>query len=224
MYIVVVGAGRAGMSVARWLVSAGHEIAVIDRDRTRCSVVDDALGGVSVHGDGANADILAKAGASRAEVLIATTGSDDVNLAACQLAKHRFEVARTTSVVNSRDHSELFELLGIDTIVDVTELVLGRIQEGLASHGLVHLMPVSDRDDTKLVRVKIPLDSGSRPRPIKDISLPGDSLISLVITRDGRAWLPGDDTLIRGGDEVVAVTTAEEEEELRTLLTEEAGE
>ena len=162
MHIIIVGAGRLGASLARWLVSAGHEVAVVERDRPRYDALEEALGGVTVLGDGTDAGDLGKAGANRAEILVATTRRDDINLACCQLATHHFEVAQTISVVNNSDHTELFGLLGIDVTVDVSELVLGRIQEGLSMGGLVRLMPVSDRDGKTLLSIRIPPEAGHR--------------------------------------------------------------
>ena len=220
MHIVVVGAGKIGSSASRWLVSAGHEIAVVEIDRSKCAELDEALGEVSVHGDAADAGVLAKAGASRADVLIATTSSDDLNLVACQLAKQHFGVLKTISVVNSLDHTGLFNTLGIDVTIDVTNLVLDRIQGGLSAHSVARLMPVSDRDGKALVSVKIPPDFAVDQRLLKDLPLPEGCFLSLVISRDGSATIPTEGTAIRAGDEVVAVTSPQDEEELRDLLIE----
>jgi len=225
MHIVLVGAGRLGVSLAQWLVAGGHEIAVVDVNPSRCSVLDQALGSVSVTGPGTDAGVLGKAGANRADVFMATTGRDDVNLAACQLAKHHFGVPRTISLVNTRDHTDLFKLLGIDITIDVTELVLSRVhQEGLSSHGLVHLMPLSGRDGKNLVAIKIPPNSATEGRSIKDIPLPDGTVISLVMNKEGGASVPGESTLIQPGDDVIAVTTSDDEDELRDLLIEGAEE
>ena len=224
MHIVIVGAGRIGGSLGRWLISAGHEIAVVEWERSRCSALDEALGSISVLGDGSDAGALAKAGTNRADVLIATTRKDDINLAACQLAKHHFSVARTISVVNVRDHAELLGILGVDVSIDVTEMVLGRIEEGLSHRGLVHLMPVSDMDGKSVVSFKIPSRFGSKGRRIRDISLPDGTIVPLVISREGEASIPTDSTVIREGDEVIVVATAQAEEHLRDLLIEEIEE
>ena len=67
--------------------------------------------------------------------------------------------------------------------------------------------------------IKIPTERGNSPgRALKDIATPDESIISLVISRDGNAAIPNEDTLIQPGDEVVAVTTAQAEAELRDLL------
>ena len=219
MHIVVIGAGRIGVAVARWLLTAGHEIAVVEKDHARCAQIDEAVGSVSVHGSGTDVAVLARAGANRADVVIATTSADDVNLVACQLAKQHFGAARTMSLVNDSERAELFGMASIDASVDVTELVLARIQEGLSSQGLVHLMPVSGRDGETIVNIKIPAVSGTRERRVRDLSLPSGTILSLIITRTGGASIPTDDTMIKGGDELIAVTTAEHEDELRDLFS-----
>ena len=131
MYAVIVGAGRIGGSLARWLVAAGNEVAVIDWDRSRCQSLEDQLGSISVVGDGTEESILGKAGANRADVFVATTDRDDQNLMACQVAKHRFGASRTISIVNIPDHEPLFNMLAIDLTINITDLIVGKIQDRL---------------------------------------------------------------------------------------------
>lgn len=132
MYVVIVGAGRVGVFLARWLLAAEHEVAVVDKDSARCAALDDELGSITVLGDGTEAGILARAGVNRADVFIATTRRDDCNLVACQLARHRFGASRTVTLVNIPDHQMLFDRLGIDVTINTTELVVDRIQEELS--------------------------------------------------------------------------------------------
>jgi trk system potassium uptake protein TrkA len=191
---------------------------VVEQDQRRCSELDDSVGGVSVLGSGTDASVLARAGTNRADMVIATTGADDVNLVACQLAKHHFNAPRTVSVVNNRERVELFGMAGIDLSVNVTELALGRIQEGLSYRGLARLMPLSSADGRFLVNVKVPPEAGAEERRLSDLALPSDTILSLVIARDGTAYVPNGDTMIRAGDELIAVTTAAQEEALIDLL------
>ena len=218
MHVVIVGAGRVGAPLGKWLVSAGHEIAVVEERRDRCSELDEALGDVSVLGNGTDASVLAKAGTNRAELFVATTGDDDVNLVVCQLAKHHFRASRTIAVVNNQERVELFGMAGIDVSIDVTELALAKIQEGLSFTGLARLMRVSNADGRFLVNVKIPFDAGDEERRIRDLALPRDTIVSLVIGRDGSASVPNGDTTIRAGDELIAITTTSQEEALMDLL------
>ena len=121
MYAVIVGGGRVGRTIARWLLVAEHEIAVVDRSPTACSVVEEELGSVSVLGDATEAGVLAKVGANRADVLIAATGADDVNLVTCQMAMHKFEVhvfeiPNVICRMNDLTRKEMYDGLGITAV------------------------------------------------------------------------------------------------------------
>ncbi len=218
MYVVVAGGGRIGASLAGWLITGGHEVSVIDVDRDTCVGLDDSLGSVSVLGSCIAAETLVRAGTNRADVFVATTRNDSVNLVACQLARHHFGVSRTMSVVNDGDNADLFGLLGIGVTVDVTDLVLGRFQEGFSTRGMMHLMPMTNIDGKTMVSVKIPPTAGTEERPLGRISLPEGTLVTLVITRDGSVSVPTADTTIKAGDEIVVVTAPAAEEELREVL------
>ena len=218
MHIIIIGAGKIGSSLAEWFISLGHEIAVVEQDPIKCSILDDKLGSVTVQGDGTSKEILLSAGTNRGDIFIATTNSDDVNLVACQMAKYHFGISKTVSIVNDHDLTEFFESLGIDIPIDSTEVLLNRIQQGLISEGTVHLMSVSDFHNRILVSIKIPAESHMQPTILKDISIPNETLICLIITTNGNAAIPKNGSMINPGDEIIAVTTPENEGRLRELL------
>ena len=224
MHVVIVGSTTIGTTLAKWLVSAAHEVVVVEKDLPKCTALDDDLGSVSMVGDGTDEAVLAKAGANRAEVVVAATSRDDVNLAVCQVAKQRFDAPRTVCLVTNPGRSELFRLLGVDVVIDITELALGRIQEQFAPQGLVELLPVAGHEGKTLVSVKIPAEAKSDGRLLKDITLPEGTIIPLVITRNGGTSIPSDETTIRGGDEVIALTTSQEIDVLKDLLAEQSEE
>ena len=208
-----------GRAVARWLVAAGHEIAVVDASRSKCKAVDEAFGSVSVLGSSVDRNTLARAGANRADLLIATGNEDGENLVTCQIAKHRFQIPTTISVVTRSDHVELFNLLGVDVVVDVPDLILNQIQEGVASQGITHLKPLpADEMERSLVSIHVSGAFGSQGRRLDTFPFPEGTLPSLIITRDGVPRLPTGDMEVRAGDEIIAVTTAQGEDELRDLL------
>lgn len=132
MYVVIVGGGRVGYSVARWLLAADQEVAVVDKSPATCAVLEEELGSITVTGDGTEAEILARAGANRADIFIAAMDRDEENMLACQLAKLHFGAARTVSLLNISQHERLFNILGIDTTIDKTDLIVGSIQERLS--------------------------------------------------------------------------------------------
>ena len=131
MYAIIVGAGRVGTAIARWLLDAEQEITVIDRDPERFAAIEDELGSVAVRGDATESQVLWKAGASRADVLIATGRRDDENLVICQMAAHLFGVGRVMSIVSISEHVELFDRLGVSESIDTTAIMVEAIEERL---------------------------------------------------------------------------------------------
>ncbi len=217
MYVVVAGGGKIGATLARWLLSAGHEVAVVESDSATCVDLDDALGSISVPGLCTASEALRRAGANRADVFVATTGDDGTNIVACQLARHHFGVQRTMSLVNDDDNADLFGVLGIGVAV-LSDLALGKLREGFSTRGLTHLMPMTNIDGKTVVSIKIPPTAGTEERELARIPLPAGTLVALVITRDGSVSIPTADTSIRAGDEIVIVTDTAAEDELRDSL------
>jgi trk system potassium uptake protein TrkA len=217
MYIIVIGGGKVGFYLAKELVESNHEVLVIEQDPEKAREVQDDLGDIVMEGDGCEATVLDKAGTARADMLLAVTGDDEDNLIACQVAKQRFNVARTVARINNPKNEEIFRKLEVDITVSATTAILAHIELELPTHQLIPLMKLKG-SGLEIVEVRIPDDSRVVGRPIKEILLPYQSMITLIIDMDGRPKVPTGETIIRGGDEVVAVTMHESEESLRVAL------
>ena len=134
MYVIIVGAGRVGTAIARRLLEVDQEVTVIERDPARCATLEDEIGSVVVQGDATEFNVLSRAGAIRAQALIATGRKDHQNLVVCQMAKHLFDVGNVMSIVNMSEHTELFDRLGIDVSIDASRMLVDifmRNMEGL---------------------------------------------------------------------------------------------
>lgn len=132
MYVAILGAGRVGLSLASRLLESGSEVVAIDSDKGKADLLNEAVGKICILGDGSSLSVLEDAGLSRVDVFIATTGQDHINLIVCQIAKGKYNVQTTVSVLNQQDNEKLFELAGIDLVADVPRLVIGEIETGLA--------------------------------------------------------------------------------------------
>ena len=218
MHVVIVGAGTVGSRLAALLLSAGHEIAVVERDGERCRRLEEALGSVAVRGNGTSSVALTEAGVTRADLVVATTSRDDVNLVICRLAKVRFNVLRATSLVNSPDLCDLFGLAGVDAVVDVTDLLVEELHRGVLLQGFTRLLPVPGPGARSLLKFTVPANSPAADKRLSDIPVPESAVISLVISLDGTAAVPTQETTIKAGDEVIAVATDEDRETLSHLL------
>jgi len=220
MYMIIIGGGSVGYHLCRALLKDGHEVLVLDKDATKCENFEDELGSVCVRGDGCEVATLAEAGVSRAEVFIAATDEDEDNLVACQIAKHKFGVPRTIARVNDPKNEEIFRKLGIDCPISVTNLILEHIEEKIPTHPLIHLLTVGEE---KVEIVEIKILEGSKPvgKSVKELSLPSDSILALLIRNGQRPHVPTADTIMEVNDRIIALTTADGEKALRQELASE---
>jgi len=217
MYIIVVGGGRVGYYLIKALLDEGHEVLLVEREATICGAINDELGSVCLRGDGCEAATLAEVGTDRADMLIAVTGDDEDNLVACQVAKHKFNVPRTVARIRNPKNETLFKKLGVDITISSTDIILESIETEVPTHPLTHLLTIRDKG-LEIVEVKIPPESTTVGKLVKELSLPPGSVLSLIIRKERKPVVPTVNTVLRAGDQVIAVTTPESEEALRATL------
>jgi len=217
MYIIVIGGGRLGYYLTRALLDEGHEVLLIEKSAPICQVITGEMGSVCLRGDGCEATTLASAGTGRADMLIAVTGDDEDNLVACQVAKYKFKVPRTIARIRNPKNETIFKKLGIDVTVSSTSIILEHIEHEVPSHPLMHLLTIREKG-LEIVDVKIPPGSTNIGKTIKQLSLPAESILSLIIRQERKPTVPKADTILQAGDQVIAVTPPESEDALRSAL------
>jgi trk system potassium uptake protein TrkA len=217
MYIIIVGGGSVGYHLCKALLKEGHEVLVLDKDAAKCENFEDELGSVCVRGDGCEVATLAEAGVSRAEVFIAATDEDEDNLVACQVAKHKFGVPRTIARVNNPENETIFKKLGVDCPISVTNLILEHIEEKIPTHPLIHLLAMGE-EKMEIVEVKILEGSKSVGKSVKELSLPSDSILALLIRNGQKPQVPTVDTVLEVNDRIIALTTTDSEAALQEEL------
>jgi trk system potassium uptake protein TrkA len=217
MYIIIIGGGSVGYSLCKVLLREGHEVLVLDKDPAKCEKFEDELGSVCMRGDGCEVAVLAEAGASRADVFIAATNEDEDNLVACQVAKYKFGVPRTIARVNDPKHEQIFKKLGIDCPVSVTNVILEHIEEKLPTHPLIHLLSMGE-EKMEVVEIKVLEGSKSVGKAVKELTLPADSVMALLIRNGQKPIVPTADTVLMVNDRIIALTTTDSEEALKAGL------
>jgi trk system potassium uptake protein TrkA len=217
MYVIVVGGGKVGFYLAKILLAEGYEVVVIEKNPAKVLTLAQELDTVVLQGDGAEAAVMEQAGMNRADVVVAVTGEDADNLVVCQMAKRRFNVPRAIARINNPKNEAIFKKLGIDATVNSTDLIMAQIEQAIPSQSLIHLLTLRSAG-VSIVELKLTASSPALGRPIKELGIPDDSILALVL-RDGQAIVPFGNTVLGEGDEVIAVTSLQSEQTLHRLMT-----
>ncbi|MFA5309173.1 MAG: TrkA family potassium uptake protein [Dehalococcoidales bacterium] len=218
MYIIVIGGGRLGYYLLKELLKEGHEVLVLEKDSRVCKTITDELGSVCFRGDGCEAATLAEVGTGRADMFIAVTGDDEDNLVACQVAKHKHNVPRTIARLRNPRNAILFKKLGVDVTVSSTDLIIEAIEREVPTHPVTQLLTLEEKG-LVIVDVKITPESSTVGKTVKDLKLPRESKLALIIPNEGSAHVPASHTVLHPGDQIIAVTPPETKEALKAALS-----
>lgn len=217
MYIVVAGGGKVGANVARTLLEAGHEVTLVEQDRARFERLESELGPAVIHGDATEIHVLEQAGIARPPDLVAAvTGDDEDNIVIAQVAKDGYHVPKVVARVNDPRNQQHFDLLGITDTVCATSGILGMVEHQVPEHGLVTLLEMR-AEGLSLVEVEIPGAGPAAGKRVASLNLPeGSRLVSVM--RAGSADIATGETVIRPGDQVVAILKPGLEDAVRRAL------
>ena len=219
MYIIVVGGGIVGYGLALELQALpDHEVTIVENSGARARELREELGEMIARGDGCEISFLESVGAGRCDLLIAVTADDGANLIACQVAKHWFNVGRTIARVNDPHNQELFTLLGIDSTVSASAAIMSQIETELPEHTVVPLMNLHG-SGLRLVDLHLQEGAPAAGKSLAEVNMPPGSVISLVVGVDGTPRVPDASTVLRAGDEVIAVLPEGTEVLMQELVT-----
>lgn len=219
MYIVINGGGKVASYLARTLLEANHDVALIEK---RDAVVDKLAQELPartliIQGDGCDAAYQEDAGVARADVFAAVTGDDDDNLVACQLAEVAFGVPRAVARVNNPKNEHIFNALGIEAISSTT--IISRMIEEEATVGDIHTLTTLRKGNMAIVEVELPIDRCVVcNKAVASLDLPIDCILVALIRGDEVITVHGD-TELQPGDVVIAFTNVEHERALKRALT-----
>jgi trk system potassium uptake protein TrkA len=123
MFVVIVGCGRVGSTVAKGMLAEGHEVSVLDEDPEAIAQLErgsaatwEEQGGMFTVGTALEIDALLEAGIDRADAFVASTDGDNTNLVIAQVAQRRFEVARVVVRVLDPARARWYEEQGLRTV------------------------------------------------------------------------------------------------------------
>ena len=216
MKIIILGASQVGSSVAENLASEANDITVVDVNPEPLRALQDHLDLRTVVGHGSHPDVLARAGADDADMLVAVTDDDETNMIACQVAYSLFHTptkiarVRAASYLTARG---LFcqEALPIDVLISPEQIVTEYISRLIETPGALQVLDFAE-GRVRMVAVKAYRDGplvGQALRTLGDSSTHADARVAAIF-RDGNGILPDGDTIIQEDDEVFVVAAAED--------------
>ena len=215
MKILITGAGSVGRSIARELLSHGHEVTLVDRypEAMRVASVADADWLLA---DACDVDTLAQAGAGDADVVVSATGDDKANLVVSLLAKTEYGVPRTVARVNNPKNEWLFdETWGVDVSVSTPRIMTALVEEAVSIGALVPVFRFH-QSGAYMHELTLPDDSPVIGELVSQVPLPPHTVLSAIL-RDYRPVTPDADERFERGDELLFLTAKEGESALAEI-------
>ncbi len=218
MKIIIIGAGQVGGTLAENLASEANDITLIDLDGARLRELQDRLDIRTVVGMGCHPDVLISAGIEDADMLVAVTRSDEVNIVACQVAYSLFRTPTKIARVRANDyvhHGVREKLFGdnnmpVDVLITPEQVVTDYIYKLIEQPGALQVLDFAD-GVVQLVAVRAyhggPL-VGNHLSSLREHMPNTDARVAAIFRRD-RPIVPEGDTVIEAGDEVFFIAARE---------------
>lgn len=198
MYIIIVGCGRVGSQLASLLAQEKHDIVVIDKDGNAFKNLGTTFNGVKLQGYGYDEEVLQKAHIERCDAFAAVTDLDNANIMASEVASKLYHVPRVVARVYNPESISTFQELGLEYVFGtnvVAQTIMDKIVQGHGRH-------LSIRGDVEVIEfIAGPKIENKR---LIDIQIPNEFRVCLV-TRQGKSFIPWRETLLKDGDNLVAV-------------------
>lgn len=199
MRILIVGAGEVGFHIAEILSVEGHHVALIDKDPELARQASEQLDAMVVVGNGASKRTLQDAQVARADILIAVTDIDEVNMIACMAAKH-VGVPTTMARIRNPDYLEEAasvsrEFTGIDYVIQPEAAVADEIARIAELPGALEAGTFAG-EQVSMVEVSVDPQSRAAGKRLLDIGLPRNVLLSAILRPSGLSIPDGNTVLL----------------------------
>ena len=202
MNIVIMGGGKVGESLARRILEGRrHEVRIIESDRARSLQLANSLDVEIICGDGTNIDMLENAGVRDADCFIAISGNDADNLVASQLAKQYFGAKKVIARANDPRNLE----------------IIAQMIEQEANLMEFHLVASLNKGRGQICSVTLGENSALHGKSVREVVFPKGALL-ISIVRNNKLIIPGGDTVLQAGDEIIAVCEERAQKALIRLM------
>ena len=207
MNVLIVGLGEVGSHLAKVLSQEGKSVTVLDADKHKIERVADSLDVTAIEGDGARPEFLDRAEAASADLLLAVSNDDNVNMLTCLFGKRmgaRKTVLRVKDLTSIKRFRTFFKKnLLYDLVLSLEDLAAEEIVKTLRQNQAVGVETFAE-GKIQLRRLRLKEDSSLLGIPVKDLKIPPGVLMT-AIDRDHEIIIPGGDDILQAGDEVFAL-------------------
>lgn len=224
MRIIIIGAGVVGYTIAKKLSGEAQDVVVIEKDERRIKEVKETLDVKVIHGSGSSPKILREAGIEHADMVIAVTDSDEVNMVACLIAGTQSRVPKKIARIRDPEYigyTRIFEkdYLDLDFNINPGKVAADRILRIVDVPGAVDVVEFAE-GKVKLLGFRLSVTSGVVGKRLKDLKdlHPDHKVIIVAIYRGGDTIIPKGSTTLQPGDLVFVVTIPSEIPNLLRLL------
>lgn len=219
MKIIIAGAGKSGFAVAKTLSEEGHDITVIDKSGEIITQVSNALDVICVEGNATNPESLIGAGAAEAELIVAATRSDEVNMI-CGIAARKLGTPHVIARIRDPEYMTqtafLRETLGLSMIVN-PELECAREIARILRFPSAARVDVFSKGSVEIVEHRVLPGEALDGLALKNLSsIVRAAVLISVVEREGEVFIPNGDFTLRGGDKLSITGSSHE---LRKLFT-----
>lgn len=218
MKVIVCGAGQVGSSIARHLALENNDVTVVDQSPELIRRISDTLDVNGIVGHASLPDVLERAGLADADLIIAVTYSDEVNMVACQVAHSLFAAPTKIARIRQQGYLEPMWLnlfsrdhMPIDYIISPEMEVAKAITRRLRVPGAFEMIPLVD-DKVKLLGVRCEDDCPLVHTPLRQLTqlFPDLNIVVVGLMRDNKAIVPTSDDQMIPGDEVYFVVDSDQ--------------
>ena len=211
MRIIIVGCGKVGSSIASELNLEGHEISVVDINHGAVDKLANSLDVLGIEGNGATYDVLVEAGAEYADLLIAATARDEINLYSCLMAKAAgvtHTIARVRNPEYTNDLYRIKEHLGLSMAINPEQTAANEISRLLRFSGALEIDSFS-KGVVELIKVTVPQNSSIVGTALSRVDNLRGKVRICTVERGDEMFIPNGDFVINGGDRISVVAKPE---------------
>ncbi len=214
--VMIIGASRIGMHLAKTLQEQGLNVILIDESEEKCLFASEKLPKVLVvRGSGTDRELLLDEGISNVDAFLATTNKEETNILSCLLAKQQ-NAKRTIALVDRLSIKSMLEDVGIDLMISPRQVTVSTILKYVHRPGLL-TVSILNQGEAQVVEYKVSEKSKLRQRPLKKIKFPKNTLVAAVVRND-KVLIPRGDFRIKLNDELILFTRTDAYQRLTKLI------